>query len=147
MADLVHYSKPRPYISYVLMPTSQYNSIPLAIGRFLADCEISRSVAHRPILLTLNNVVNSPSGHLTIAAGKLFGRRPILSSNDQIFGRFPAGVPSGIGRTPGDRPRATMNPAITGRSPFGGCLVIGRIPSGVRWVQFSNRFCNFIAVP
>ena len=69
---------------------------------FWPDCYFSRSVGRRPIFLTLNKVVNLPSGHLTIIAGRLFGHRPISSSNDQIFGWCPAGVPAAIVGTPGD---------------------------------------------
>ena len=69
--------------------------------RFLPDAYFSRSAAHQPIFLTLNHVVKSASGRLTAAAGRLFCHRPILSSNDQIFGRCPGGVPAAIIRTPG----------------------------------------------
>ena len=62
---------------------------PRIFRRFLPDAYFSRSAAHRPIFLTLNHVVKSASGRLTAAAGRLFGHRPILSSNDQIFGRCP----------------------------------------------------------
>ena len=68
---------------------SQYNINRAMAARFWPDCYFSRSVGRRPIFLTLNKVVNLPSGHLTIVAGRLFGHRPISSSNDQIFGRCP----------------------------------------------------------
>ena len=70
---------------------------PRIFRRFLLDAYFSRSAAHRPIFLTLNRVVKSASGRLTAAAGRLFGHRPILSSNDQIFGRCPGGDrPEGV---------------------------------------------------
>ena len=84
-----------------LKPTSQLNVNRTVTGGFLPDACFSRSAAHRPIFLTLNHVVKSTSGHLTAAAERLFGRRPILSSNDQIFARCPGGVPAAIVRTPG----------------------------------------------
>ena len=71
------------------------------IRGFFADAYFSRSAAHQPIFLTLNHVVKSTSGRLTAAAGRLFGHRPILSCNDQIFGRCPGGVPAAIVQTPG----------------------------------------------
>ena len=80
---------------------SQYNINRAMAAWFWPDCYFSRSVGRRPIFLTLNKVVNLPSGHLTIVAGRLFGHRPISSSNDQIFGRCPAGVPAAIVGTPG----------------------------------------------
>ena len=81
---------------YQYKPTSQLNSIPAAAVGFLPDADFSRSVARWAIFLTSNNVVKSPSGRLTIAAGRLFGRQPILSGNDKIFGRCPASVPTMI---------------------------------------------------
>ena len=81
-----------------LKPRSQLKINRAVTARFLPEfCWMpilrDRLVAGR-IFLTLNKVVNSPSGHLTITAGRLFGHRPISSSNDQIFGRCPAGVPA-----------------------------------------------------
>ena len=73
-------------------------------GRFLPNAYFSRSAGHRQIFLTLNHVVKSASGHLTAAAGRLFGHWSISSGNDQIFGRCPADVPPTIVRTlSGDR--------------------------------------------
>ena len=124
-------------LMWSLKGTSQYNSIPKMAAGFLPDCYFSRSVGRQPIFLTLNKVVNSPSGHLTIAAGRLFGRRTILSSNDQIFGRCPAGTPAII-RTPGShrwescrspqdgnesRGPSAVHLRVTGRSPAGALLV------------------------
>ena len=101
----------RRLCNILLMPTSQLNSIPAAAVGFLPDADFSRSVACRTIFLTLNNVVKSPSGRLTIAAGRMFGRRSILSGNDQIFGRCPAGVPATIVRSPGsDRRESCRSP-------------------------------------
>ena len=111
-------------------PTSQLNLMPAAAAGFWPDCYFSRSVGRRPIFLTLNKVVNSPSGHLTIAAGRLFGRRPILSSNYQIFGRCPGGdrpdswrSPPGVLSIAAGRQWIPQSPAVhlqvTGRSPAG----------------------------
>ena len=73
---------------------------PRIFRRFLPDAYFSRSVDHRPIFLTLNHVVKSASGHLTATAGRPFGHRLILSSDDQIFGRCPGG----------DRPDSRRSP-------------------------------------
>ena len=100
------------------------------IRGFFADAYFSRSAAHRPIFLTLNQVIKSASGRLTTAVGRLFGHSSISSGNDQIFGRCPAdappmprrrssgGLPVTVG-APVDRRRTTINPAIIGRSQFG----------------------------
>ena len=89
----------------LLKPRSQLNINRAVAARFFAeflpDAYFLRSVGRRPIFLTLNKVVNSPSGHLTITAGRLFSHWPISSSNDQIFGRCPAGVQAAIVHTPG----------------------------------------------
>ena len=83
-------------------PTSQENINLAVAARFLPDAYFARSVARRPIFLTLNNVVKSPSGRLTAATGGLFGHRPIFSANDKLIGRCPADVPATIARRPGD---------------------------------------------
>ena len=94
-----------------LKPTSQLNINRAAAARFLPDAYFVRSVARRPILLTLNNVVKSASGRMTAATGRLFGHRPILSANYKIFSRCPAGVPATIVRRPsGDRRRSSRSP-------------------------------------
>ena len=80
----------------------QENINPAVPTRFLQDAYFARSVAHWPIFLTLNNVVKSPSGCLTAAAGGLFGYWPIFSSNDKIIGRWPTDVQATIARRPGD---------------------------------------------
>ena len=78
-----------------IKPTSQENINPAMLARFLLDAYFARSVARRPIFLTLNNV-KSPSGRQTAGAGRLFSHRLILSANDKIFGRCPADVPAMI---------------------------------------------------
>ena len=125
----------RPFY-FLLKATSQLNSNPAVPARFLPDAYFARSVARRPMFLTLDNVVKSPSGRLMAAAGRLFGHRPILSGNDKIFGRCPAGVPATIVRRPGGDRRTTMNPAIIGRSPFGDRAAIAGSFTGAHWVQF-----------
>ena len=89
---------------------------PRIFRRFLLDAYFSRSVDHWPIFLTLNHVVKSASRRLTAAAGRPFGHRPILSSNDQIFGRCPGG----------DRPDSR-------RSPLG----VLSITAGRQWIPRS----------
>ena len=84
----------------VLKATSQENINPAVPARFLPDAYFARSVARRPIFLTLNNVVNSPSGCLTAAGWRLFGHRLTLSANDKIFGRCPADVTVTMARGP-----------------------------------------------
>ena len=70
-----------------------------------ANFSPARSVARWPILLTLNHSDNSLSNHLTIADGRLFGRRPKLAPNGKISGRRPAGVPAEIVGAPSDHLR------------------------------------------
>ena len=54
--------------------------------------------------LDLEQCRKPSSGHMTIAARRLFGHRSIFSGNDQIFGRCPADVPPTIvRRATGDR--------------------------------------------
>ena len=96
--------------------TSQLNINPAAATGFLPDCYFSRSIGRRPIFLTLNKVINSPSGHLTITAGRLFSRQPILSSNDQLFDRYPAGTPCRSRQR-----RSSGLPAVTSGSPVDHC--------------------------
>ena len=122
--------------------TSQENINSAMHARFLPDAYFTRSVARRPIFLTLNNVVKSPSGRLTATAGRLFGHRPIISANDKIFGRCPADVPATIAQGPGggrrgpvDCRRTTMNPAVIGRSPFDDRATIAGSFTGGHWVQ------------
>ena len=89
-----------PYTTHNLWDVTSFINLAVT-ARFFADAYFLTSAAHRPIFLTLNHVVKSASGRLTAAAGRLFGRWPILSSNDQIFGRCPGGVPAAIVQTPG----------------------------------------------
>ena len=72
---------------------------------FWPDAYFVTSVGRRPIFLTLNEVVNSPSGHLTITAGRLFGHRPISPSKKihPNFRPMSRQRPAAIVRTPGDR--------------------------------------------
>ena len=113
-----------------------YNRV--VIRGFFADAYFSRSAAHRPIFLTLNQVVKSASGRLKAAVGRLFGHHSISSGNDQIFGRCPAD----------DRPEAYWWPSgflsIAGgrqwilRSSAGHRSVSVRPSTGSVWVEFGN---------
>ena len=107
------------------------------LAGFWPDCYFSRSVGRCPIFLTLNKVVNLPSGHLTIVAGRLFGHRPISSSNDQIVGRCPAGArrsPAGHRRDIDQQFGHLRMKSADGRT------VSRRRSSGDHWV--SLRLCS-----
>ena len=110
-------------------------------GRYIfAGClffEIGSSSAD---FLHLEQCHKPSSGHMTIAAGRLFCRHPIFLP----MLRWPS---SGLlAMTAGglvDRRQTKMNPPITGRSPFDGRPVIGGGPTDVLLVQFATRLCNF----
>ena len=114
---------------------SQYNINRPVAARFLPDANFARSVGCWLIFLTLNKVINSPSGHLTIAAGRLYGSRPILSSNEQIFSQCPSGVPTAIVRTPGSHHWESCRSPKEGNESHGRLPftygVTGRSPAGV----------------
>ena len=94
--------------------------------------------------LDLEQCHKPSSGHMTIAAGRLFGHRPIFLPNGQNFLPMPQRPSSGHRQMtaggPVDRRRMKMNPPITGRS-----LLDGRPggPTDVLLVQFATRVCNF----
>ena len=97
--------------------------------------------------LDLEQCRKPSSGHMTIAAGRLFGRRPIFLPNGQNFRPMLRRPSSGHRQvTAGglvDCRRTKMNPPITGCSPLDGRLVIGGGPTDVLLVQFATRVCNF----
>ena len=104
---------------FCLKPRSQLSINRAVAARFLLDAYFARSVGRRPIFLTLNKGVNLPSGHLTIVVGRLFGHRPISSSNDQIW----------ILKWPNFRP-------MSRRCPGGDCQALAEIvgtPGGHHW--------------
>ena len=78
---------------------------------FLPDCDFSRSVGRRPIFLTLNKVVNSPSGHLA----DFILKWPNFRWMSRRF--HSAGLPAITYRSPVDLRWERMNPAIACRSP------------------------------
>ena len=120
-------------------PATQLHINPAAAAGFLPDCYFSRSLGCRPIFLTLNKVINSPSGHLTIAVGRLFGRQPILSSNDQIFSRCPAG------RWSSGLPAVTAGSPVNHRSPQDSNESRGRLTFTYRWpVDLPPASCRFV---
>ena len=102
-------------------------------------CEIGSSSAD---FLELEQCCKPSSGHMTIAAGRLFGRRPILLPNGQNFRPMPLRPSSGHRQLtaggPVDRRRMRMNPPITGRSPLDGRPVIGGGPTDVHLVPICN---------
>ena len=124
---------------------------------FLPDAYFSRSAAHRPIFLTLNHVVKSASGRLTAAAGRLFGHPPILSSNDQIFGRCPGGDRPDSRRSPLGVQLITAGRQWIPRSPAVHLRVTGRFPAGVLpiwvgfgwdsiWYKYLHRHFNLLTI-
>ena len=126
--------------------TSQLNWICWEIHGSPADFSRARSVAHRPILLTLNLSDNSPSDHLMITGRRLFGLRLELAPSGQISSRRPTGVPAEIIRAPGDHLRESRQSPL-GENESCDCqpftewrLSVHRrepqqCPSGVHWVE------------
>ena len=96
------YSTAQPHWQYIDDVKGAVTRIinPAVTAGFLPDAYFLTSADHRPIFLTLNDVVKSGSGRLAASAGRLFGHRPIRSGNDQSSGRCPGGVPPTIGRRP-----------------------------------------------
>ena len=97
--------------------------------------------------LDLEQCRKPSSGHMTIAAGRLFGSRPIFLPSGQNFRPMPRQPSLGhrlvIAGGPVDRRQTIMNPPIIGRSPFDGRPVIGGSPTDVLLVQLPTRVCNF----
>ena len=140
---------------------SQLNINRAVIGGFLPDAYFPRSAAHWPIFLTLNHVVKSASGRLTAAAGRLFSRRPILSSNDQYFQpmswRCPGGNRPDSWRSPLGVLSITAGRQWIPRSPAVHLRVTGRSPAGVRpiwvgfgwdslWYKYLHRHFNLLTI-
>ena len=115
-------------------------------GGFLPDAYFSRSADHRPIFLTLNHVVKSASGHLTAAARRPFGHRPISSSNDQIFGRCPGGDRPDSRRSPQDANESHGRLPVTGRSPAGVLPICVGFDWDSLWYKYLHRHFNLLTI-
>ena len=103
--------------------------------------EIGSSSAN---FLDLEQCRKPSSGHMTIAAGRLFGRRPIFLPNGQNFLPIPRRPSSGHRQVtaggPVDRRRTKMNPPITVRSLLDGQPVIGGALPMFFWFNLQLEF-------
>ena len=107
-------------------PMSQENINPAMPAWFLPDAYFSRSVARRPILMTLNRSDNWVSDHLPITAGRLYGHWPELAPNGHFSGALSGGHRQGSCRWPLGVPAISSRCREIGGSPSGDLVATGR---------------------